>query len=54
MRKQLLSLLPQNWNLPQWTGEQDMHKELMEFKKLAKVWLETKGMPDDRQYMFTK
>ena len=34
-----------------WSAE-DMHKEFMVFKTLAKMWLETEGVPDYIQCMF--
>ena len=34
-----------------WSVE-DMHNEYVVFETLAKIWLETKGVPDHKQYMF--
>ena len=29
-----------------------LHKEFMVFKTFTKMWLETKSVPDNKQYMF--
>ena len=36
----------------EWSVE-DIPKEFPVFKSLAKMWLEAKGVPDQKQYMFT-
>ena len=32
---------------------EDVHKEFIVLKTVARMWLETKGLPDYKQYMFS-
>ena len=35
-----------NWSV------EDFYKEFTVFKMIAKIWLQTKGVPDHKQYLF--